>query len=97
MLDELIKFEIRKLYKKLLETQSDRIIYSWPLCADYDIALAGSTIDQISLLSDGRIIFIYNMDEENRYDELEHFSNYELLQFYNNLAYAMEQENDAEC
>jgi hypothetical protein len=37
------------------------------------------------------------MEEENRYDELEHFSNYELLQFYNNLVYAMEQENDAEC
>lgn len=86
---------LKKVYKQLVKRYgySKNNLFVFEYCSNYGIELDNSTIDEIEICGDD-VLFVFNSNEKGNYDYLEHFCDYDLMQFYVKLVNAIEEEND---
>lgn len=69
-------------------------LFTFELCSTYGLSLEYSTIDKIETDTIDDVIFVYNQNEKNAYDYIDHFDMGDLIDFYNGLVDAIKKENE---
>lgn len=92
------RFNCKEVWEHLIDTYgnndgNNKVLQCFDLCSEYGIGIADSTIDEVVLLPDGQIRFVYNANT-NDYDSIENFSYEDLKGFYIDFVYAYNEEED---
>lgn len=96
---EKIKFSKNEIKEKFIELVKEYgkngILYTFDYCSNYGVELECSTIDEIQ--SNNRdVIFVYNANVQGEWKYFEQFTMESLIEFYNGLVDALNEEDGNE-